>query len=315
MSEWPSQHVIIIFADIRGFSEFSKENNPSDVAAYIKRVYLKLMERFPYSDFCKATGDGLLITVPYDEKIGDDSDLRMKAKSVVEACLQTVDSFGLICAGEQVINFPVPQKVGFGISRGSACCLVSGDVIVDYSGHRLNLAARLLNLARPDGIVLDGAFGLELLNEETRNKFEADVACLRGISPKVPHPIHVLKEHVIVTDLLRKPLDEERWLATEHTQSAALWREGVPKIRLLLTATPLYPDRIFVQLECPVSEGGMIVPGQTSGRTIEDFTYELVAGDPIVNLTREKVTEFIEKFKPPHDSSITLRAKYIPKES
>jgi class 3 adenylate cyclase len=58
-----SEYVFSLFADIRGFTEFSKAHEAPDIAMYIKRVYLNLIDDyFPFASFYKPTGDGLLLT-------------------------------------------------------------------------------------------------------------------------------------------------------------------------------------------------------------------------------------------------------------
>ena len=64
-----------------------------------------------------------------------------------------------------MINFETPQHIGFAVSRGTACRIDSDNGVIDYSGHLLNLTARLLEIAQPNGVVIDSAFGLHLLPE------------------------------------------------------------------------------------------------------------------------------------------------------
>ena len=69
-----------------------------------------------------------------------------------------MDDFPTMFTDDPMINFATPTNLGFGIARGTACCLFSGKRILDYSGQLLNLAARLNDLARPKGLVIDGAY-------------------------------------------------------------------------------------------------------------------------------------------------------------
>src|SRR5882724_5082780 len=149
-----SEFVIVVVADIRGFSAFSTVNESPNIAMFIKRFYLQLINKyFMTANFVKATGDGLLMTFPYSE-----TDLPEVSETVITSCLSCLKDFPNICSNDPMINFTIPQEIGFGIARGTACCLYSGDEILDYSGHLLNLASRLNDLARPNGIVIDGAF-------------------------------------------------------------------------------------------------------------------------------------------------------------
>lgn len=58
-----SEFVIVVVADIRGFSRFSTVNESPNIAMFIKRFYLQLInEYFKTANFVKPTGDGLLMT-------------------------------------------------------------------------------------------------------------------------------------------------------------------------------------------------------------------------------------------------------------
>src|SRR5207244_3281826 len=94
-----------------------------------------------------------LLVFPYTE-----DSLHSVALDVISGCFSCLNEFGTICEADPMINFETPQRVGFGITRGPACCLFSGKDVLDYSGHLLNLASRLMDLARPSGILVDGNF-------------------------------------------------------------------------------------------------------------------------------------------------------------
>ncbi|MFC1869434.1 hypothetical protein ACFL0H_15060 [Thermodesulfobacteriota bacterium] len=79
-------------------------------------------------------------------------------------------------------NFKTPENIGFGIARGTVCCLYSQDEIIVYSGHLLNLASRLMDLARPGGIVIDGHFLRDIIPEGFRDSFSEKDVYLRGIA-------------------------------------------------------------------------------------------------------------------------------------
>src|SRR5439155_23105168 len=122
---------------------------------------------FPGANFVKPTGDGLLMTFQYSE-----STLMGTAKVVIEACMKCLSDFPTICAGDPMINFAPPQAIGFGVAHGTACCLFSGEQVLDYSGRLLNLTARVLDVARPSGVVIDGAFQRAVIPEPYREQFK-----------------------------------------------------------------------------------------------------------------------------------------------
>ncbi|HEY8767838.1 MAG TPA: hypothetical protein VIP09_11350 [Dehalococcoidia bacterium] len=77
--------------------------------------------------------------------------------------------------------------------------------ILDYSGQLINLATRLQDLARPKGIVLDGAFGANLLSRELQDIFVPSQAFVRGIAETQPRDIYIQKDHVQISEHALQP--------------------------------------------------------------------------------------------------------------
>ena len=201
-AEGKTAFLIAIVCDVRGFSSFSQRHESEEAALFIKRVYIKLIDDyFPFADYFKSTGDGLLFGVHYNEK-----DIREKAQQTVRACLKAARDFPTFCKNDPMINFAPPDKIGFGVARGTACCLVSHDQVIDYSGHVLNLASRLMDLARPFGVVLDGAFGIDLLPPATKKLFRAEEVYIRSVAEREPRAIYVLNDAVEIPQSAREPL-------------------------------------------------------------------------------------------------------------
>src|SRR5208337_2092754 len=109
--------IIAIILDIRGFTPFCKEEESLNVANFIKRVYIKIIDDyFPHASFYKPTGDGLLIAIPYTAET-----LKDAVDNTMINCLKLIENFGKLQEGDEMINFPTPDKLGIGISRGSVC--------------------------------------------------------------------------------------------------------------------------------------------------------------------------------------------------
>jgi len=217
-AEGTSELVIAVFVDLRGFSDFSRREESPNVALFIKRFFLKIVnDYFPNAEFVKPTGDGLLLIFKYKD---DPEVFKHVAQTVIDQCLVFLEHHPVLFEMDAMINFDIPQSVGFGIARGTACCLRGPDGIVDYSGHLINLAARLTALARPGGIVLDGRFGLSMLNEEVQECFSSEDVYLKGISDEKPTQVHYLSDYVVVSDFYKKPrhLDDWRVLSKEFTK-------------------------------------------------------------------------------------------------
>lgn len=305
-----SDYVIVVILDIRGFSEFSTRRESPDVAMYIKRVYMKLIdEYFPSAKFYKPTGDGMLIVFPCDEKTLPD-----KSREIIQSCLRCHREFADICRGDSIINFDVPRSIGIGIARGTTCCLKSGDTILDYSGHLLNLTARLMGIARPSGIVIDGAFGIDLLSKDNRDLFVKAQAYLRSIAEDTPVDIYVLKDVVNIPPENVQPLAEERWEKMEIQSTVkeflAITSAGY---RVHLNAPLKKPDAFEVDcVHKSLREGRESGQLETIHRLYEP-EYKLIAGEPIIRVIVSEVKEYLKGKRAPPDMKIKINVAYLPR--
>ena len=69
-SQGRSEFVIVVVTDVRGFSAFSKRHESTDIAMFIKRFYMRLIDDyFSKASFFKTKGDGLLLASPIQKKI------------------------------------------------------------------------------------------------------------------------------------------------------------------------------------------------------------------------------------------------------
>jgi class 3 adenylate cyclase len=202
-AEGQSRRVVAVFLDVRDFSSFAGIAESTDTAEFLKVVYIKALdEYFPDAEFFKPTGDGLLILLGYQRETLTDA-----VRSVVDRCIRLVEAFPALCDDDQMINFDVPKKLGVGIARGSATSLSAEGKVLDYSGRPLNLASRLMDLARPGGIVFDDRFGFELLEEDTQELFRKDFAFIKGLAESIPMTVYCLDGYTEIPEHNKKPLD------------------------------------------------------------------------------------------------------------
>lgn len=195
--------VVATFLDIRGFSTFAEKGESFDIASYLSSVYSAILtSHFPGANFFKPTGDGLLLI---HELPADRSAVPHAVSSVLARCVSLVDSFGQLTATDYMINFPVPQHLGVGVARGTATRLVSGGMVLDYTGRCLNLAARLMDKARPHGVVFSDRFASDLMEAEVAANFSRERATIRGIAEDKPIQIYIT-DGVEITDADREPL-------------------------------------------------------------------------------------------------------------
>ena len=299
-----SEFVIVVVADIRGFSAFSTTNESPNIAMFIKRFYLKLINNyFREANFVKTTGDGLLMTFRYSEQ-----DLLKVSESVIEACLTCLNDFPTICKDDPMINFVVPQSIGFGIARGTACCLFSGEQILDYSGHLLNLASRLNDLARPSGIVFDGNYLRSVIPETQRGMFKEQKVYLRSIAEDKPMKVFYLDKYVQVSELCLSPLAGETWKTIVKTftktqfDKLAIWSWDLP--------SPVKSkDKIKVIITVP--QKGL--KGFTSIIDVTDFNYIEEGSNPTLELNIAKVRNDPDIKSLAKNAKMTLTIEYVPR--
>lgn len=302
-----SEFVIVVVADIRGFSAFSTINESPNIAMFIKRFYLKLITKyFKTANFVKPTGDGLLMTFSYSEE-----DLLTVSEVVISSCLTCLNDFPSICSDDPMINFPVPQAIGFGLARGTACCLYSGDDILDYSGHLLNLASRLNDLARPSGIVIDGNYLQSVIPEQYRDNFKEQQVYVRSIAEDIPLKVFYLDNFVRISDQSLTPLVGENWktviqtfTAGQFAKLASVWRQNLP--------SPVKStDKIKVTMVFP--KGGKGMKGVSSFLNFKDFTYQEEGVTPMLRLDIDKAREKIPQGRLTRNAKVKFKIEYIPK--
>ena len=89
VAEGVSEFIIAVNVDIRGFSEFSRQVESPDAAMYVKRVYIRLVDDyFTGASFFKPTGDGLLLTFPYNE-----NNLKEVVRSTINKSWKVINNF------------------------------------------------------------------------------------------------------------------------------------------------------------------------------------------------------------------------------
>lgn len=243
-----SEFVIAQNIDIRGFSDWSLQVDSAQTALYIKKVYAKLIDRyFAGASFVKPTGDGLFVIEAFEEP-----DLAEIATRTIEAAMEIVNTFSQLCADEDMVNFPVPGAVGIGISRGTASRLASADRTLDYSGRVLNLASRLMDLARPKGVVFDDSYGLNLLPESVAEQFHTDTAYLKGVAESEPLTVHCWPGEITIPPWHQRPLNEERWEHKTLEMTLKEIRQSSFRIyRVELTPAPLPGTPVEVEVAYP----------------------------------------------------------------
>jgi class 3 adenylate cyclase len=298
-----SEFVVVVFADIRGFSKFSRVTESPNIAMYVKRLYTELLSKyFATAKYSKPTGDGLLIVFEY----GEDS-LKEVSQSVITSCLLCHDEFNKICADDPMLNFELPAAIGFGVARGTACCLHAGDKIIDYSGHLLNLAARLNDIARPSGVVIDANFKSGLLSEELAAKFSIDNVYLRGVAEDKAVSVLYQAGAVEISQRNKIPLARDQWHKEniEFTYKKILALTGLWQHDLPFPVAS--PEKIKVELRYPnVAQKGLLL-----SIDFDNFTY-MDSPEPCIKLDLHKAISRLASGKLKPADKIRFVISYIP---
>jgi class 3 adenylate cyclase len=250
-----TEHIVAVVLDIREFTPFCKDTESPDVAVFLKNVYTRIIDAyFPNASFYKPTGDGLLVIVPYSAK-----SLQATVSQVVGTCLRLVEDFRKFCKDEPMINFPVPDKIGIGICRGIACRISSDGTILDYSGRVINLSSRLMDIARPSGVVIDSGLGLHLLPDEMQKRFLCDSVYIKGIAENKPTAIYYTRDYTLISPSYKTPIKEPRWETVRITHYLEKIKKahsrGAERTVLVLLSRPLDEKRVLVDLYVPREEG------------------------------------------------------------
>jgi hypothetical protein len=301
-----SEFVIAQNVDIRGFSDWSLQVDSAQTALYIKKVYAKLIDRyFSAASFVKPTGDGLLVVEAFDEP-----DLQEIARRTVNNAMEIVDSFPQLCSDEDMVNFPVPSDVGIGISRGTASRLASAERTLDYSGRVLNLASRLMDLARPRGVVFDDGYGLNLLNDAVAGEFRKDFAYMKGVAESEPLAVQCWPNEIEIPPWHQRPLDEERWEHLEITHKLKdIQQMSFRSYRQRLDPAPLHGYPVEGEVAYPA-----ITPAGNKGSGTRyakaKLTRSKVAGIQYAHINLDELAAQLIKFGVKAPWEVTVKISY-----
>jgi class 3 adenylate cyclase len=242
-----SQHVVVLFLDVRGFSSFAKIAQSADAADFLKSVYGTILDEYvPDATYAKLTGDGMLVVFEFERE-----SLQNTIRSATDISLRLVENFPAICDDDPMVNFDVPTELGVGLARGTVTCLKSGNTILDYSGRALNLASRLMDLARPSGVVFDGTFGFELLDENVQQLFVEEAVYVKSLAEDDPITVYCLRDAVTIPQVNKSPMNQlTRFTEETETMTFRQFQDRGP-YRHILTREPARTDDIEVHISWP----------------------------------------------------------------
>ncbi len=165
---------VILIYDIRGFTAASKKIATGDLGAFATAAHKTILELFAARppSFVKNLGDGHLLIW----ETTDDPEKEL-VSFVVAAAKKARAAFPAFVAGQRIEGVQLPKHVGIGVAVGDVS---RSD---DYYGVAVNLAARLQNLARPEGLAMDSTvFGMAGKRDELmRQGFRKMKVGLKGL--------------------------------------------------------------------------------------------------------------------------------------
>lgn len=150
-----------------------------------------------------------------------------------------------------MVNFEVPAKLGIGLARGAATRLHSEEEVLDYSGRPLNLAARLMDMARPSGVIFSDTLGLDLLDPELLERFEAAEVYVRGLAEDDPMSVHYLAEQTVIEDAYKRPLHRTHVHAEPDQEVTVREMDQMGNLRFALSKVPIDRSRINLVARFP----------------------------------------------------------------
>jgi class 3 adenylate cyclase len=169
---------LALIYDIRGFTAASKRLRTADLGAFATGAHRVVLDQFASHPptFVKNLGDGHLLL--WECPDGLEADL---VEGVVSGAGRARTAFAAFAQAQREQGLAIPGHVGIGVAFGEVS---RSD---DYYGRALNLAARLQNEARPEGLALDGDVFAAVTRREAglRERFKRARVHLRGLGSTV----------------------------------------------------------------------------------------------------------------------------------
>lgn len=152
-------HYVIVFVDIRGFTSWSERQDVvpfladfvSEFQKQIKDTFEKCDSKLFDENFTKNQGDGALIILRIKDKL-DEKLLTKTISAIIKSITTVTGNFDKLCkkyAKDQGCD--INLELGWGVTKG----VIQPSLDGDYIGAEINKSARLCDMARPFGIVID----------------------------------------------------------------------------------------------------------------------------------------------------------------
>ncbi len=160
--------VVAVYADLRGFAQWSLTSSANQITRVIEIVYDRVIQlAFYYKHtFHKFLGDGFLLIWEIDHH-------GSRAEALHWALAASFEIHKRYWYGAKALGFPSPLGFGIGVSSGQVVRIEPETFIPelnepDFVGYPMNSGARLQKLAGPYGTVIDTACVAEALKNPNR---------------------------------------------------------------------------------------------------------------------------------------------------
>jgi class 3 adenylate cyclase len=177
MSPANIQALVLIY-DIRGFTAASKRVGTADLGAFATAAHREILDLFAACPptFVKNLGDGHLLVWESPGELGPEL-----LDPVLAAARRAQAVFAAFVAGQGALGASLPKQVGIGLAFGET---FKSD---DYYGVAMNLAARLQNEARPEGLALSETVfdAAARRDERLRQEFRRARVHLKGLGSTI----------------------------------------------------------------------------------------------------------------------------------
>jgi hypothetical protein len=168
-----------------------------------------------------------------------------------------------------------------------------------------------MGLARPSGVVLDGAFQISLLKPEVQRLFaEADVY-LRGLAEDSPLRIFCLRDVVKLPAEALHPLTVEKWDSWSNSLALKEWEKYAPTLRIDLPTPLKRPDAAIIKLFHAPYRGQKRVKGPLSSRTYRGWEYKMAGADAYLRVDLESLLDLLKKEGVPANAQLNIQAEYV----
>ena len=219
--------VVVLFADLRGFSTWCTSASLEQVSEVIKVQYERVIQICNDFHHCfhKFLGDGFLLLWEPDA----DLNLTVCVKHALDAAVEVHKKYWYLVKD---LEYHAPLGYGIGLSLGSAIRIQPETFLkemneVDFLGYPLNCSARLQSLADPFGTTVCSALA-ELL-ESNQDEFLYPTEPLFRRQLHTPSPVALARAQSM-KGLQPRDRTDFRYLTWPHMQ-ASLWKaNGIPTV-------------------------------------------------------------------------------------